>query len=362
MPVPGFCRGNGSLFTGCRDRRGPDHGRHADGEQPPPTETTSPSAAAACAAQPGRRVRQLPDVVVPAVSLAGLAVTTPDGRGPVPAVTVPAQVVDGGCVIEYDAPGGCVGAVEITGTQIPPVRIPETVIPATTLPGGKAVHEKRFPAVEVPGRSIPGVRAEQVCREEVDGQLPSVTREGIVRQGGSRNGAVRPGGARPAACDGDQCAREVVVPAVRLDPVRVDDVDVDPVRLTRERVGASVDVVTGDDRRSYVAPGDVLFATDQSTLRPAATRALRTIADLVRPTSGTVTVEGHTDDRGSDAYNLALSTRRAEAVARWLSTTGNIPASRLHVVARGESAPVAANDSAAHRGLNRRVVVSVDGP
>ena len=148
-------------------------------------------------------------------------------------------------------------------------------------------------------------------------------------------------GPRPATAT--QCAREVVVPAVRLEPVRVDDVDVDPVRLTRERVGGSVDVITGDDRRSYVAPGDVLFATDQATLRPAATRALRTIADLVRPTSGTVTVEGHTDDRGSDAYNLALSKRRAEAVVRWLQHGGarpGIPPRRSSPA--GESAPAVA--------------------
>ena len=40
-----------------------------------------------------------------------------------------------------------------------------------------------------------------------------------------------------------------------------------------------MDVIRGDNRRSYVAPGDVLFTTDEATLRPSATQALRTIAD-----------------------------------------------------------------------------------
>jgi outer membrane protein OmpA-like peptidoglycan-associated protein len=326
-----------------------------------PTASVESAGSGSCAEQPGRRVQQLPDVVVPAVEVPGVDATGPEGGGAVAGFSVPAQLVDGGCVIEYDAPGGCVGAVEITPVQIPGTRIPETVVPAVTLPSGRSVGEKRFPGVEVAGRSLPGARAEQVCREVSDGELPSVTRAGIVRQGGSRNGAVRPGGSRREVCDEGACARAVVITPLRLEPVRVDDVDVDPVRLTREKVGGGVDVISGDDRRSYVAPGDVLFATDEATLRPGATQALRTIADLVRPTSGTVTVEGHTDDRSGDDYNLALSRRRAEAVSRWLTTVGRVPASRLEVVARGESTPVVPNDSEAHRSLNRRVVVSVSG-
>lgn len=320
---------------------------------------TAPPPAEACAEGPDRTVRLLPDVVVPAVEVAGVPSTAPDGTGPVPGFTIPAQLVDGGCVVEYAAPGGCIGAVEITPVRIPGTTVPETVVPATRLPGGRVVPERRFPAVTVPATTIDGARAEQVCREEVDGELPTVSRLGVVRQGGSRNGTARPGGTRPAVCEGAVCAREVVVDGVRIEPVRVDDVDVDPVRLTRERVAGPVDVVTGGDRRSYVAPGDVLFATDEDTLRPASREALRTIADLVRPTTGAVTVEGHTDDRSDEAYNLALSRRRAQAVAKWLSTVGGIPAERISVVARGEGSPVVPNDSESHRQANRRVVVSV---
>lgn len=323
------------------------------------TQSAQPADPDACAEGDDRRVRPLPDVDVPAVRVDGVTATAPDGGGPVPGFTVPAQVVDGGCVIEYVAPGGCLGAVEITPVVIPDARIPETVVPAIRMPGGRTVPERRFPAVTVEGRTIAGARTEQVCREEVDGELPTVTRQGVVRAGGSRNGTVRPGGTRPAVCEDDVCAREVVVAEVRLEPVRVDDVDVDPVRLTRERVGPSVDVITGDGRRSYVAAGDVLFATDSATLRPASRDALRTIADLVRPTSGTVTVEGHTDDRSDEAYNLTLSDRRARAVARWLSAVGGIPAGRIEVVARGEGSPAVPNDSDANRQANRRVVVSV---
>lgn len=328
----------------------------------PPTAPAAPSSAPesdACAEGDGRQVRPLPDVVVPAVRVEGVTSTAPDGGGAVTGFTVPAQVVDGGCVIEYDAPGGCLGAVEITPVVIPDAAIPETVLPGARMPGGRSVPERRFPAVTVEGRTINGASTEQVCREEVDGELPTVTRPGVVRQGGSRNGTVRPGGFRPAVCEGDVCAREVVVAEVRLEPVRVDDVDVDPVRLIRRELAPSVDLITGDGRRAYVAAGDLLFATDRATLRPQARAALRTIADLVRPTSGVVTVEGHTDDRSDEAYNLALSQRRARAVASWLSTVGGIPEERIVVVARGESSPGVPNDSEAHRQANRRVVVSV---
>ncbi len=67
-----------------------------------------------------------------------------------------------------------------------------------------------------------------------------------------------------------------------------------------------------------------------------------------------VRVEGHTDSRGSDAYNQKLSQKRAEAVAAYL-TAGGIAAERLSAVGYGESAPVAPNDTAENMYKNRRV-------
>jgi OOP family OmpA-OmpF porin len=64
-------------------------------------------------------------------------------------------------------------------------------------------------------------------------------------------------------------------------------------------------------------------------------------------------VTGHTDARGSAAYNRALSLRRARAVAAVLR------AGRVRIVAAGESRPVASNRAAAGRARNRRVEIAV---
>lgn len=69
---------------------------------------------------------------------------------------------------------------------------------------------------------------------------------------------------------------------------------------------------------------------------------------------GHFVVEGHTDSKGSDAYNQKLSEQRAQAVKAWLVDNG-IDADRLSAIGRGESRPVADNGTAEGRAKNRRV-------
>ena len=73
-----------------------------------------------------------------------------------------------------------------------------------------------------------------------------------------------------------------------------------------------------------------------------------------------MTVDGHTDDQGADAYNQRLSERRAEAVAVYLSARG---VERARITARGfgESRPVGLNDSEIGRRKNRRVEIVIRG-
>lgn len=73
-----------------------------------------------------------------------------------------------------------------------------------------------------------------------------------------------------------------------------------------------------------------------------------------------VIVAGHTDAEGSEAHNLALSQRRAAAVVAWLAGKG-VAADRLQSEGHGESRPVAGNDSAEGRTLNRRVEIRDGG-
>jgi outer membrane protein OmpA-like peptidoglycan-associated protein len=74
-----------------------------------------------------------------------------------------------------------------------------------------------------------------------------------------------------------------------------------------------------------------------------------------------VRIEGHTDDRGADQYNLELSKRRARSVAQWLIDKG-IPTDRLEAWGCGESFPTADNTTAQGRAENRRVVFHILDP
>jgi outer membrane protein OmpA-like peptidoglycan-associated protein len=82
------------------------------------------------------------------------------------------------------------------------------------------------------------------------------------------------------------------------------------------------------------------------------------VAALKANPSVSVVVEGHTDSTGPDAYNKALSAKRADAVKNYLVSKG-ISAARLSTVALGESQPVADNKTADGRRLNRRVELKV---
>ncbi|MCP5146035.1 MAG: OmpA family protein [Gammaproteobacteria bacterium] len=105
----------------------------------------------------------------------------------------------------------------------------------------------------------------------------------------------------------------------------------------------------------------VTFGYDSAALTDDARSTLNQAVMLLRENSGLrVRVEGHTDSRGSDAYNLALSQRRAQAVVDYLTSQG-ISGSRMVAEGFGESRPVAPNDSAANMARNRRVdFVAID--
>lgn len=111
--------------------------------------------------------------------------------------------------------------------------------------------------------------------------------------------------------------------------------------------------------RQLVLTSDVLFALGSAELTPAATRALLDLAAEVREAdvSGTVQVNGYTDDVGSPASNVALSQARALAVARVLQPAlAGMPVT-LQPQGFGEASPVATNSTAAGRAKNRRVTV-----
>jgi outer membrane protein OmpA-like peptidoglycan-associated protein len=103
----------------------------------------------------------------------------------------------------------------------------------------------------------------------------------------------------------------------------------------------------------------VNFDFDSAEIRPDSRPILEQAVTLLNENRDVlVIVEGHTDAIGSEAYNQALSIRRAEAVYRYLVNHGVAP-ERLHVEGYGETRPVASNDTETGRAQNRRVELRV---
>jgi outer membrane protein OmpA-like peptidoglycan-associated protein len=103
----------------------------------------------------------------------------------------------------------------------------------------------------------------------------------------------------------------------------------------------------------------LLFDFDSDALRAAARENLRNLAQSLQKSPDTnVMIVGHTDAQGTDSYNQGLSERRAAAAAAFLGEQG-VARPRLIVRGRGESEPVASNDSEGGRAQNRRVEVAL---
>jgi outer membrane protein OmpA-like peptidoglycan-associated protein len=111
------------------------------------------------------------------------------------------------------------------------------------------------------------------------------------------------------------------------------------------------------DRGMILTLGNVLFDTNEDTLKPGADEIVSRLSQFLQQHPEVkVRIEGHTDSTGTDSYNESLSQRRADAVAMALEHRG-IPQPQIQSVGRGKSAPVATNDTSAGRQQNRRVEI-----
>jgi outer membrane protein OmpA-like peptidoglycan-associated protein len=111
---------------------------------------------------------------------------------------------------------------------------------------------------------------------------------------------------------------------------------------------------------------DILFDFDKSTIKPNAVPTLIRLARLIRQAnSGVIQLNGFTDSKGTDEYNLDLSERRADSVKQWLVSKGGVNAGRIQTKGLGESQPVVPNtnpngsDNPTGRQKNRRVEVRI---
>jgi outer membrane protein OmpA-like peptidoglycan-associated protein len=135
--------------------------------------------------------------------------------------------------------------------------------------------------------------------------------------------------------------------------------DVQEAKLRQRLEGTGVSVTRMGDNITLNMPSNITFALNSSDLNGQFFNALDGVSMVLKEYDKTVIeVAGHTDSSGSDQYNQALSERRAQAVAGYLSSHG-VKTQRLITIGAGESHPVASNDTEAGRSQNRRVELTI---
>ena len=118
-----------------------------------------------------------------------------------------------------------------------------------------------------------------------------------------------------------------------------------------ERVGEGIKVTMNESM--------VNFAFDSSDLTSTAKANLDKLAEVLKNNPDTnINIYGHTDSKGTDAYNQSLSERRAAAVRNYLSAAG-VGSARMMTMGMGEKEPIATNDTDAGRAQNRRVEFAI---
>lgn len=153
-----------------------------------------------------------------------------------------------------------------------------------------------------------------------------------------------------------------IVDAAPAAPAAPAEASVDPGACTSDATCAAGEVCT--DGRCTAAPAcamvRVAFGFDSAQLDPSALEALGNNAQCIQQRrSATVLVEGHCDERGTAAYNLALGARRADAVKRYLAGLGVTAA--IETVSFGKELPAVQGDGEDAWAQNRRAELRLPG-
>ncbi len=154
------------------------------------------------------------------------------------------------------------------------------------------------------------------------------------------------------------------VGGVDFSQVKLVNTDMDSVDFRVDSAVPATNITAAlTDRSAQATPSmnlAVYFDFDKDTLTAQGWQQVTELAKaLAEPAlaDAPIRIEGHTDAKGTDAYNVDLSYRRAARVMRVLSEQLGIAAERLSIQGFGESKPVADNDSEFGRSQNRRVTV-----
>ena len=127
-------------------------------------------------------------------------------------------------------------------------------------------------------------------------------------------------------------------------------------------VEVAPEVVAAPEPVSNCPVGEVLdinFETNKAVISSSSFPALNDLAATSSSCADTFVIEGHTDSRGSEAYNQELSQRRAQAVVEYLIQRG-VDSNQLRAIGYGELRPIGDNSTAEGRLMNRRIEVNID--
>ena len=155
--------------------------------------------------------------------------------------------------------------------------------------------------------------------------------------------------------------RQKILLAARESEVDVAKAETHQAQAESQRLAALLENMQASQtpRGIVLTLGDVLFDTGKAQLKSGAERSIEQIASFLKENPDRrVQVEGFTDSQGTDDYNIELSQSRADSVAMAIIQRG-VDAQRVRALGYGEGYPVASNDSAGTRQLNRRVEIIV---
>jgi outer membrane protein OmpA-like peptidoglycan-associated protein len=129
--------------------------------------------------------------------------------------------------------------------------------------------------------------------------------------------------------------------------------------LEQDLAGSGATVAREGDNLMVNLPGNITFATDSAQIQPQFYATLNEISQTLNKYPNTyLNIIGHTDSTGDANYNQALSERRAASVSSYFVSQG-VMQQRISTQGRGETQPIASNDTPEGRQTNRRVQIEI---
>ena len=146
-------------------------------------------------------------------------------------------------------------------------------------------------------------------------------------------------------------ARKLTTTPIRENTIRINALEIERIDITDiipEDKGPDQQIVVMDERA-------LNFDFDKSVVKPQYFEMLHKFIEYVNYNDYEVVIEGHTDSKGTNAYNMALGMRRAQSVKAKLLEFGMDPGRIVGTVSKGEEEPVTANTTDEGSAQNRRI-------